>query len=159
QSKMRDIRPTAGVLTLRGYGLRLAVERGELLVSDGIGADRGAARFTRVEPGFRRVVVIGYTGIVTLEALRWIRDIGAAFVQVGTDGAVVATGAIHGSVDVRVRRGQARATETGAALTVARRVLAGKVEGQAAVAGRLPEGGPIAGELAGIVSRIENART
>jgi hypothetical protein len=37
-------RPSGGVLTLRGYGIRVSVERGHLLVEDGVGlADAVAA--------------------------------------------------------------------------------------------------------------------
>ncbi len=157
---MRVIRTSNGVLTLRGYAVRVAVERGELVASDGFGRDRGIGRFTRVQPGFRRVVVIGHAGVLTLEALSWIRDIGAAFVQLSADGSVVATGAAHGPVDVRVRRNQAMAMETGAALTVSRQLLVAKVEGQAAVAARLPDAGPgVADALTAFIQGIEKATT
>jgi hypothetical protein len=35
-------------------------------------------------------VVIGHSGFITLVAMRWIRDVDAAFCQIGFDGNVIA---------------------------------------------------------------------
>ena len=48
-----------GVLTLFGYGIKVRVDRGHLLVEDGIGADRYQLRLPRVGHGLRRLVIIG----------------------------------------------------------------------------------------------------
>ena len=49
------------------------------------GRHRRTERLNRATSGLKRLVVIGHTGFVTLEALRWIRDVGAAFVQIDRD--------------------------------------------------------------------------
>lgn len=73
--------------------LKLYVHRGHLIVHDGIGRRREIRRFNRATSQLKRVVVIGHPGYVTLEALRWIRDVGAAFVQIGADSELIAVSA------------------------------------------------------------------
>ena len=80
-----------GVVTLFGYGITVQVDRGHLIVKDGIGADRREARLSRVGHGLRRLVVIGSDGFVSLAALRWLADQDAAFVMLERDGSVLAT--------------------------------------------------------------------
>jgi hypothetical protein len=53
------IRPSNGVVTLYGYGVIVRVDRGHLIVEDGIAANRRKARFPRVGHGLRRLVVVG----------------------------------------------------------------------------------------------------
>jgi CRISPR-associated endonuclease Cas1 len=132
-----------GLLVLSGYGIRVAVERGHLVVEDGADGVRRFGRFRRAEPGFNRLVVLGHTGTVTLDALRWLRDVGAAFVHVDADARVVAIHGPPGANDVRVRRGQARALENGTGVAVARDLLGAKVSGQAGVCARVPRGSSV----------------
>jgi CRISPR-associated endonuclease Cas1 len=123
-------KPKNGVLVLSGYGIRVAVERGHLTVSDGIGRDRREGRFARAPGDFRRLVVIGHTGTVSFDALRWLADVGAAFVQIDEDGRIVAATAPAGTDDSRLRRAQALASTNGAGLDVARSLLREKLERQ-----------------------------
>jgi hypothetical protein len=78
--------PRHGVITLFGYGIKVYVDRGHLILEDGIGADRLYARLPRVGHGLRRLVVIGADGYVSLAALRWLADQDAAFVMLERDG-------------------------------------------------------------------------
>ncbi len=83
--------PRHGVVTLFGYGIKVHVDRGHLILEDGIGADRFHARLPRVGHGLRRLVVIGADGFVSLAALRWLADQDAAFVMLERDGSVLVT--------------------------------------------------------------------
>ena len=65
----------SGVLVLSGYGIRVQVNAGHLLLHDGIADERRTIRLPRVNHGLKRVVLIGSDGFVTLEALRWISDV------------------------------------------------------------------------------------
>lgn len=133
-------RPRYGVLTLSGYGIRVAVERGYLIVEDGRGRDRRQGCFPRTTRDLKRLVIIGHTGTVSLDALRWLHDIGCAFVQIDSDGKVIAASAPTGSDDARLRRAQALAAsgnETG--IGIARKLLTRKLDGQATVLDRLPD--------------------
>jgi CRISPR-associated endonuclease Cas1 len=118
------------VLTLTGYGLRLRVERGHLIAEDGAGRSRRSGRFSRVSPELRRLIVVGRTGSVSLDALSWLRDTRVSFVQLDHDGALLALNGVGALNDVRVRRGQAIASASPGGLAVARALLTAKVEGQ-----------------------------
>src|SRR5882762_8749490 len=106
--------PRHGVVTLFGYGIRVYVDRGHLVLKDGIGSDRCEARFARVGHGLRRLVVIGSDGMVSLAALRWLADQHAAFLMLDRDGSVLATTGPVRPPDARLRRAQAFAEESGA---------------------------------------------
>jgi len=122
--------PRHGVVTLFGYGIVARVDRGHLIVEDGIGAARRVARFPRVRHGLERLVVIGSDGVVSLAALRWLADQDAAFVMLDRDGSVLATTGPVRPSDSRLRRAQALASHSGAALQIARKLLNQKLSGQ-----------------------------
>ncbi len=145
----------SGVLTLTGYGLLIGVRRGRLVVEDSVADERRRLVLSRVGSGIHRFVVLGHSGTVTLEALRWITDIGAVFVQIDRDGRVVAVAGPPGVKDVRVRRGQARALDTGVGLHVARELLSTKVNAQASVSERLPNVGATTDYLRDVAKQLE----
>jgi CRISPR-associated endonuclease Cas1 len=122
------------VLVVDGYGIRLVVERRHLVVSDGAGRQRRELRLPKVGHGVRRLVVIGHTGTVSLEALRWLDRTGIAFVHIDTDGTILTSTARPGLNDPRLRRAQALAGTTPVGLDLARALIGAKVAGQAAVA-------------------------
>lgn len=126
-----------GVLALSGYGLRVALERGHLLVEDGVGEHRRQGRFSRVGHGIERLIVIGHSGTISFDALRWLHELDIAFVQIGPDGELIATGAPNRLRDVRLLRAQAMAIHTEGGLGIARDLIAEKVKGQARVLDRL----------------------
>ena len=106
----------------------------QTLLQDGIGADRRYGRFPRVGHGLRRLVVIGADGMVSLAALRWLADQDAAFVMLERDGNVLATTGPVRPSDARLRRAQAMALDSGAALQIARELIGQKLAGQEQVA-------------------------
>ena len=126
--------PRHGVVTLYGYGIQVRVDRGHLFLEDGIGADRRRYRLPRVGHGLRRLVVIGSDGMVSLAALRWLADQDASFVMLERDGSVLAvTGPVRPS-ETKLRRAQALAHISGAALQIARELIVRKLAGQEQVA-------------------------
>jgi CRISPR-associated protein Cas1 len=130
--------PRDGLVVASGYGIKIYVERGHLVVHDGICNDRTTRRFNRATARLKRVVVIGEAGFITLEAGRWIRDVGAAYVHLDRDGALLAASAPRASDHPALRRAQALATGASAGLEIARDLIREKVEGQAAIAAQLP---------------------
>src|SRR5215467_9542676 len=152
------ILPRQGVITLYGYGVRLSVDRGHLLMEDGIGSSRRSARFARVGHGLRRVVVLGADGSVSLRALRWLADQKAAFVMLERDGHVLATtGPVHSS-DVRLRRLQATAEETGAGMELAARLIKQKLVGQEKVVRERLKNQTVADQIAFHRRKLDSAR-
>jgi len=123
--------PRHGVLVLNGYGIRVQVNAGHLLLHDGIADERRTIRLPRVNHGLKRLVMIGSDGFIALEALRWISDVGAAFVMLDRRGKVLAvTGPVAPS-DARLRRGQALALSNGVALKISKELISQKLAGQA----------------------------
>ena len=130
-----DIHPgRGGVVTLSGYGINVRVDRGHLLVEDGVAADRHQARFPRVGHGLKRLVIIGSDGMISLAALRWLADQDASFVMLERDGRVLATTGPVRPSDSRLRRAQGLAFQTGTALYIARELIDKKLAGQEQVA-------------------------
>lgn len=128
------IGPSHGVVTLFGYGITVRVDRGHLVLEDGIAKNRRIARFPRVGHGLRRVVVIGSDGMVSLSALRWLADQDSAFVMLDRDGTVLTTTGPVRPSDARLRRAQAMALQNGTALQITRELLSKKLAGQEQVA-------------------------
>lgn len=122
-----------GILVLSGYGLRISVQRRHLAVADGVGRDRRSGTLHRATSGLKRLVVIGHTGFITLEAVRWLHDAGVAYVQVDSDGRLMASYASLGTNDVRLRLAQALATTSDVGLGVAKRLISDKLEAQRSV--------------------------
>ncbi len=121
-------------MTLFGYGIRARVDRGHLVLEDGIGADRRQARLPRVGHGLKRLIVVGSDGMVSLAALRWLADQKAAFVMLERDGSVLTTTGPVRPSDARLRRAQALASQSGTALHIARELIDKKLAGQEQVA-------------------------
>jgi CRISPR-associated endonuclease Cas1 len=128
------IKPRLGVVTLYGYGIQARVDRGHLLLEDGIGTARRHARFSRIRHGLKRLVVIGSDGIVSLAALRWLADQNASFVMLERDGTVLTTSGPVRPSDARLRRAQFLAIQSGAALPIASKLIEKKLLGQEQVA-------------------------
>src|SRR2546425_11800893 len=102
-----DLTPPNGVLVLTGYGLDVRVWRGRLRVSDGIGRDRREAIVHRATGRLRRLAVLGHSGSVSLEAIRWLADVGAGYLQIDGDGRVLAAFGPQGTDRPAPRRAQA----------------------------------------------------
>lgn len=123
-----------GILTLYGFGIRVTMQSGHLAVEDGIGPERRWFRFPRVGHGLKRLVIVGSDGFVSLAALRWLADQDAAFVMLERDGSVLATTGPVRPSDARLRRAQALANQSDAALRIARELIDKKLAGQEQVA-------------------------
>lgn len=125
-----SIEPRHGVITLCGYGIDVRVDRGHLILHDGIGSRRSTARFARIGHGIRRLVVIGSDGNVSLAALRWLADQDASFAMLDRDGSVLATTGPVRPSDARLRRAQALAFRAETGLQIARELLDQKLVAQ-----------------------------
>jgi CRISPR-associated endonuclease Cas1 len=122
--------PRHGVVTLFGYGIQVRVDRGHLLLEDGIGPVRRYARLPRVRHGLKRLVVIGSDGVVSLAALRWLADQDASLAMLERNGKVLAvTGPVRPS-DAKLRRAQALTLHNGVGLEISRQLIDAKLAGQ-----------------------------
>src|SRR6516225_5792806 len=96
--------------------------------------NRRYGRFPRVGHGLKRLVLVGSDGMVSLAALRWVADQDICLSMLERDGSVLATTGPVRSSDARLRRAQALAQNTGAALQLAIRLIGEKLSGQENVA-------------------------
>lgn len=128
--KPSEIIPRRGVVTVFGYGISAYIDRGHLVLEDGIGSNRRRARFAKVGHGLKRLVAIGSDGQISLAALQWLTDQNAAFVMLERDGKVLATTGPVSPSDVRLRRAQALAHQSDLALRIARELIAQKLRNQ-----------------------------
>jgi CRISPR-associated endonuclease Cas1 len=154
-----DTPPRNGVCVADGYGIHIGVERRRLVVSDGIGRHRRLRRFTRVGHGVNRLVVLGHHGQITLDAVRWLDDVGIQLLHIDTDGAVLLSSARPGLDDARLRRSQALATSTDVGLSISTELLDAKLAGQADVARRLLNVDAAATHIEGARKDLPTART
>jgi CRISPR-associated protein Cas1 len=120
----------AGVLVVDGFGIALRVLYGKLRVEDGIGRQRRSLALDRAGSGLERLVLIGKGGSLTLEALAWLRAIGASLVQIGRDGEVLAHSVPLGYEGHPICRAQALAVTNGLDVAIARDLIGGKLDGQ-----------------------------
>ena len=148
----------SGTCIVDGYGIALHVQRSHLVVTDGIGATRRIGRFARAASGLRRLVVLGHSGHITIEAIRWLADVGVAWIHLGHDGRVLGTSSSLGLDDPRLRRAQALAKGTPAGIAVARDLLRVKLGGQQRVAGQLGSGSAAADAIDRLIPRAGRCR-
>lgn len=149
-----SVAPRHGVITLFGYGIHVRVERGHLLIDDGIGAERIRYRLAKVGHGLRRLVVIGSDGVLSLAALRWLSDQDVALSMLERDGKVLTvTGPVRSS-DAKLRRAQALAFNSYVGLAIARELIFRKLTGQERVAREVLRNSTIADEIARVSSSL-----
>ena len=123
----------AGVCVVDGMGARVSVERGALVVSDGMGEHRRERRFDKATHGLRRVVVLASTGLVTIDALHWCSRFGIGVVVLAPDGTARLASTPRLTDDARLRRTQALALSEPYGLDVARWLISHKLVGQGKV--------------------------
>src|SRR5205823_528011 len=95
---------------------------------------RRKIRLARVGHGLKRLVVIGSDGFVSLAALRWLADQNASFAMFDRHGSILATTGPVRSSDAKLRRAQALAHSSGAALRISRELIRQKLIAQEQVA-------------------------
>jgi CRISPR-associated endonuclease Cas1 len=150
--------PRDGIAVAHGFGIKIQVSRGHLVVEDGICGERHTRRFNRATSNLKRLVVIGQTGYVTFEATRWLRDVGAAFIQLDNRGQLVTLSAARGPDLGALRRQQALAPISSAGLDLARWLLTTKITGQRTLLREVPGGAEAADAIDRALACLEGAR-
>jgi CRISPR-associated endonuclease Cas1 len=154
-----NLQPRLGAVTLFGYGSSVSVDRGHLVLEDGIGDERSSTRLARVGHGLKRLIVIGSHGSVSFAALRWLADQDAAFVMLDRDGSVlVTTGPVRAS-DARLRRAQAFSSESGAATLITKELISQKLLGQSQVARESLNNLEVSEKIAQLRNCVESANS
>jgi len=151
--------PRHGVLTLVGYGIQVRVDKGHLVVHDGIGAERYYYRLPRVGHRLKRLVVVGSDGLISLTALRWLQDQHIAFSFLERNGKLLCVTGPVGSSDAKLRRAQAFAISNGVGLEICRRLIDAKLQGQEEVLRERLDRGATADVIARFRDRLDSAES
>ena len=150
---------TGEVLTAVGYGLRVAVERGHLLVEDGVGADRRRFVFSRIDEQLKRLVIIGHAGTISLDAIRWLHGVGVPLIHLDTNGTIFLVATPRGAAAPAQRRAQLRAIDSPLGVDIARGLIAAKIEGQLGVLRHIEGSGEAQEYVAACGERARRAKT
>src|SRR5437879_2774391 len=131
-----------GVYVASGYGLRISIFHSMLRVDQGVGSDRTSVLLHRATSRLKRLVVIGHSGTISLEAIRFVADIKAGLAQCDADGRVLLVSGPLGSDRPALRRAQGKALGSARGLEIARHLVSEKIAAQRsnlkAVADRIP---------------------
>jgi len=149
--------PGDGICVAEGHGLKIHVTHGHLIVHDGRGRDRRERRYNRATSKLKRLIVLGDSGYITLDALQWLRDTGAAVIQINRDGDLIAISATAGTDRPALRRAQATAATGPAGIEFTRWILTEKLHGQATVLTEIPNSEHAARTVQRMIATIERA--
>ena len=120
-----------GIVTLCGYGLTVSIEHGRLAMADGLGNRRRMSHFSKATCGIDRLVILGHSGTLSLEAVRWLHDIRAAVIQIDADGNLLFASSPLKERYGQLRRAQALASTSQTGVDIVRYLLTKKITGQA----------------------------
>lgn len=117
------------------------------------------AIFARVGHGLKRVTVIGAEGCISLAALRWLADQGAALTMMERDGSVLAVSGPVGPSDARLRRSQSLAHQSGLAVQISKVLIVQKLEAQERVIRDVVQDGITADAIAAVRKSLDQAKS
>src|SRR5207253_3837864 len=124
ESRVNSI-PKLGVLVLHGFGINVRLDRIHFLAEWGVGLMRYQMRLSRVEGHkLRRVILLGSDGYISLEALRFISDVGATFSMIDKRGKALMVCTPVAPSDSKLRRAQSLALGNGVALAISKEIIA-----------------------------------
>lgn len=120
-----------GILVLHGFGLKCRLHQNHFVAEWGVGLERYQTRLSRVEgQKLRRVVLISSDGYFSLEALRFISDVGASLSMMDATGKLYVVCSPTAPSETKLRRAQALSPNNGVGIDIARTLIDAKVQGQ-----------------------------
>lgn len=142
------------VWVAHGYGLKIHVRSRHLVIEDGLGRERRTRRVARATVPFNRLIVLGHSGFISLDAFRWLWDLKIPLVQIDRDGMVIACSVVDGLKDANLRRRQAVASGSVAGLEISKTLIGLKIDGQRRLLQELWQNHAIAVQLADIATTL-----
>lgn len=106
----------------------IEVEHGHLVIESGYPRGSRTKRLSRVEREIDRIVIPGRMGYVTLEAMRWLSDVGISWSSL-SDGQPTGYASNRGA-DALLVRAQAKLPDRPTGVVITRRLLTRKIERQ-----------------------------
>lgn len=127
-SPIRVIRSNIYLLT--GI-VSIRVEKGQLQIGAGVFDDVENILLTKASMGKgSRLVILGHSGSITLNALRWLYDIGSSVIQLDYDGSIILASSPSGLDFPTMRRSQALTAGRSFGLQLAKFLISRKMKEQ-----------------------------
>jgi CRISPR-associated endonuclease Cas1 len=152
------LRRRGEIVVADGFGVNVCVERSQLVIRDGAGRQRRERRFGRATADIARLVVLGGSGGITIESIRWLDSVGAALVCIDRDGKILC-GSGPTKSEAKLRRAQALALFNASGLAVAKTLLVQKLSGQQRLLSWLPANTHAKRTLERTLLALEQAQT
>jgi CRISPR-associated endonuclease Cas1 len=154
----------ARVVTVHGYGIRVRIADGHLVISDGIGRHRRERRWPKADRTLQRIVITGPDGYISLEALQWCSEHGITVATANPHGELVAHHATSDrAADAKMIRTQALAGTDGPlavkGIEVATELLTRKLAGQSANLVKLLDNNRAADRITAYAARLDDAES
>lgn len=127
-----DVR-SRSVIVADGYGVRLHIRDGHLVIDDGLGDHRRTRKLTRSQRTVKRLLILSGSGSISLAAIRWCTDTGIDLICARADGTLDVLSSARDHPDARLRRAQALAAGNDVGLSIGRQLLTAKITGHADV--------------------------
>lgn len=129
-----SVNPKQENLVLSGYGLSFKVDSGKLIIDDGF-INEGTQRRTILPRGInnvKRIVILGHSGNLSFDAIRWLMDANITTTFMSNDGEITTSFEPQNRSCVALKKAQALSRHAGIDITIAEYLVAKKLEGQAA---------------------------
>ncbi|MFE6684835.1 CRISPR-associated endonuclease Cas1 [Streptomyces sp. NPDC057743] len=117
-------------LVVEGFGAKLTVERGQLVIHDGFGPHRHTDQLSRIERRVKRIIIKAVDGYVTIDAMKWCKNVGISVVMLDPAGDVLMTSPADTYYEGRLHRAQALGSTA-----AVRYIMDRKITGQYEVSG------------------------
>jgi len=133
---------TGRTIILAGYGARISIERGALIVQEGhthTGDDATRHELWPAVHGVDRIICLGCVGSLSFQALTRCHDQGVRVTTLDRYGHLLANLAGDCPADAKLRRAQYHACDTGQDVQIAREILRRKLESQRRTIRQHPE--------------------
>jgi len=148
-----------GVLVLHGFGVKVRLNNSHFLAEWGVGLERYQVRLSRVETHkLRRVILLSSDGYISLEALRFISDVGATFSMIDKRGKALMVCTPVSPTNSKLRRAQSTALGNGVALALSKEIISEKLAGQAALVRDILENSTVAGMIEKFRAELPSAQ-
>ena len=153
-SPIRLIHP--GIYILSGI-VDVRINHGQLVLKAGVFDNRSEITLTKANSQLTRLVILGHSGSITFQALRWLNDIRAGVLQIDYDATVIVASIERGSEIPKLRRTQAIARDIPLGLDIVRDLIIEKMISQAVIHDRLEHPGASIDRIEPLIEQLGNA--
>lgn len=148
------------VMVADGQNVTVTIRNKQLRITDGVTSQRRERIISRSPKTISRLVILGTTGYITLEAFRFCADEGIAVSQLDNDGRIIASSPGK-ATSLAILRSQILVSTQGntspTGLAIVKRIIATKLTGQAEIARTMLARPDIADKIVSQSNYITNA--